>query len=156
IDAAPTLGFLGSRIRCRLKMTSSAVTVLPLWTSIPGRILTTQESALPCSASIDSATIMSTGPKLGGRTASGSYRFQHRMMSVSAVGRWASIVSLAPPPVAPTLRLPPLLRVPVEGGLDFAVPPPPPPPPPPEPPLLPPHAARRPPADSAAPPASAP
>ena len=37
------------------------------------------------------------------------------------------MVSLAPPPVAPTLRLPPGLIVPVEGGLDLAVPPPPPP-----------------------------
>ena len=53
-------------------MTSSAVTVLPLWNSIPGRILTTHESALPFSASIDSATIISNGPKLGGRTARGS------------------------------------------------------------------------------------
>ena len=102
-------------------MTSSAVTVLPLWNSIPWRILTTHESALPCSASIDSATIISKGPKLGGRTASGSYRFQHRMMSGSATGRWASIVSLAPPPVAPTRRLPPALSVPVAGGLDLAV-----------------------------------
>src|ERR1700760_2226323 len=88
-------------------MTSSGGTVLPLWNSMPGRILTPQESALPCSASIEEATIISSGPKLGGRTASGSYRFQHRMMSVSAVGSWASIVSLAPPPGGPPFQSPP-------------------------------------------------
>jgi hypothetical protein len=35
------------------------------------------------------------------------------MMSGSTVGRWASIVSLAPPPVAPTEMAPPAFGVPV-------------------------------------------
>src|SRR5215218_5190459 len=49
------------------------------------------------------------------------------MMSVSAVGRCASIVSFAPPPVAPTRSAPPVFSLP---PLSAGVPPPPPPPPP--------------------------
>src|ERR1700757_4252772 len=117
IEAAPNLGFLGSRIRWIEKMTSSGVTVLPLWNSTPDRSVATQALALPCWGSSDVAIIISSGPKSGGRTASGSYRFQTRMMSGSAVGRWASMVSLAPPPVEPTEMAPPVLGVPVLAPL---------------------------------------
>src|SRR5919197_4529487 len=68
------------------------------------------------------------------------------MMSVSAVGRCASIVSLAPPPVAPTRRAPPDRSLPVTGAPWELVPPPPPPP----------HAATAPPAASTTLPLSAP
>src|SRR5947208_13367869 len=70
------------------------------------------------------------------------------MMSVSAVAKWASIESFAPPPVAPTRSIPPALSGPVFAGLPAAVAL--------LPPLLPPQAARIPPALSAAPPISAP
>src|SRR3954453_18263096 len=68
------------------------------------------------------------------------------MMSGSVVGSWASIVSFAPPPVAPTRRTPPVRSLPAVVApplwvLDELLPP------------LPPHAASRPPALSAAPPA---
>src|SRR5215207_3725907 len=62
------------------------------------------------------------------------------MMSVSAVGRCASIVSFAPPPVAPTRSRPPVFSLP---PLSAGVPPPPPPPPPLS---SPPHAPSTPPA----------
>jgi hypothetical protein len=94
-------------IRWSENTTSFASTVLPLWNSTPGRTLTIHESGTLCSGSIELATRYSIGPKFAGRDASDSYRFQLRMMSVSAVGRWASITSFAPPPVAPTRRLPP-------------------------------------------------
>ena len=69
------------------------------------------------------------------------------MMSGSTVGRCASIVSLAPPPVAPTRSAPPGLILPVLGAeplaAELVL-------------LLPPHAASRPPAPITAPVATAP
>src|SRR5215218_9751094 len=72
------------------------------------------------------------------------------MMSVSAVGRCASIVSFAPPPVAPTRSRPPVFSLP---PLSAGVPPPPPPPPPLS---SPPHAPSMPPAPRTTAPLSAP
>src|SRR3954452_4449763 len=75
------------------------------------------------------------------------------MMSVSAVGLCASIVSLEPPPVAPTRRIPPARSFAFPGPPGAGLPPPPPPPPPSFPP---PHAPSTPPVASTAPPLSAP
>ena len=68
------------------KMTSSAVTGLPLWKVRPGLRRIVQRSGR-LSGSIDSASSISSFEKSGVRTASDSYRFHTRMMSVSAVGR---------------------------------------------------------------------
>jgi len=43
-------------IRCSEKITSSGVTVLPLWNSMPLRSVTIHEAALPLPGSLDSGT----------------------------------------------------------------------------------------------------
>src|SRR3954453_20041913 len=131
------------------KITSSAVTGLPLWNSMPCLSRTVQASGLLPTGSIDSASSICSCEKSGVRTASDSYKFHWRMMSGSVVGWCASIVSFAPPPVAPTRRTPPVRSFCCAGAVAEPVEPPPPPPP-----LLP-HAARRPLANSTAPPAIA-
>src|SRR4051812_9535036 len=121
---------------------------------MPSLMRTVQAFGLLPTGSIDSATSICSSPKSGVRTASDSYMFHWRMMSGSVVGWCASIVSFAPPPVAPIRSTPPVRSFCCAGVVADPVPPPPPPP------LLlllllPPHAARRPLVDSTAPPAIA-
>src|SRR4051794_8126782 len=117
---------------------------------MPSLIRTVQAFGLLPTGSIDSATSICSSPKSGVRTARDSYMFHWRMMSGSVVGWCASIVSFAPPPVAPIRRTPPVRSFCCAGWLPaldepLLLPPP----------LLPPHAARRPLVDSTAPPAIA-
>ena len=88
-------------IRWIEKITSSAVTGLPLWNAMPSLSRIVHASGLLAGLDRLGDQHLELG-KSGVRTASDSYRFHWRMMSGSIVGRCASIVSFAPPPVAPT------------------------------------------------------